>query len=49
MAAGRCQLSELRIPGYDQFLMKTKEYELVKDVNREKVVFVYPVKSLRFN
>ena len=49
MAAGRCQLSELRIPGYDQFLMKTKEYELAKDTNREKVVFVYPVKSLRFN
>ena len=39
MAAGRYQLPELMIPGYDQFLMKTKEYELATNVNLEKVQY----------
>ena len=37
VAAGRCKLDEVRVPGYDQFLMKTKNYELAKDVNQETV------------
>ena len=37
MAASRCQLDEVRVPGYDQFLMNTKNYELAKDVNKETV------------
>ena len=36
MAAGRCQLAEVMVPGYDQFLMKTKQYELATNVNPEK-------------
>ena len=39
MAAGRCGLKELRIPGYDQFLMKTKQYELAKDLHHKEVEF----------
>ena len=33
----QCKLDEVRVPGYDQFLMKTKNYELAKDVNQETV------------
>ena len=36
MAAGRCQLADVIVPGYDQFLMKTKEYELATNVKPEK-------------
>lgn len=31
MAAGKCRLAELSIPGYDEFLMKTKRYELAEN------------------
>ena len=37
MAASKCQLDEVRVPGYDQFLMNTRNYELAKDVNKETV------------
>lgn len=38
----RCQLAQLGIPGYDQFLMKTKEYQLAKDAN-QVVLFLFTI------
>ena len=45
MAAGRSQLAEVIVPGYDQFLMKTKEYELATNVNPEKVLLLFSIFS----